>query len=730
MRNPECEFLDIATDLADIGAGAASESHDPVAVRTSAIGGGAVAHRIRDRRANSTSTGSPEHAGGQDQGDTRVSSTGKCLVTAATVALYARVSSEQQVQQATVASQVVALEERAKHDGYAVLPSDIFVDEGYSGATLVRPALERLRDRAAEGGIDVLYVHSPDRLARRYAYQVLLMDELVRYGVQVVFLNGPSGRSAEDELLVQVQGMIAEYERAKILERCRRGKLHKARNGVVNPLAGAPYGYLYVRKTDDEPATYQVLLPEAKVVRSIFQWLVEEQVSIKAITRRLSEQGVPTRKGLLRWNPATVSSLLRNPAYMGKAAFGKTEWIVRPQRLRPSRGKSTVPKHPKSTSRNKPQAQWLSIPVPAIVSSELFAAAQEQLERNRRLATRNARGERYLLQGLVGCARCGYAFYGKRTSSKGMTRYTYYRCTGSDASHFGGKRVCQNPQVRAEQLDGYVWDSVRGTLQDPTRVLEEWSRRGANDGTAHELREQRDEAKRILDAQEKALHRLRDAYEAGAIELDDLVVRSERVRARIRRAQEELQRAEASLMQTVELTAVIGRMKDFAERVKQGLDKLDWSQRRQLIRALVARVEIDEEGATIVYRIPTAPSGPGDPMAPGDNHTQRGQGEAGQICQLSSRRVKPVARTLTKRVLRVATRYRVSLASAAWARERTSGLGSFFAASVKAGPARLASAPRAPRAQAAFLRTLALGSLASRSMSAPVALALRWAESA
>jgi site-specific DNA recombinase len=556
------------------------------------------------------------------------------------VAIYARVSSEQQAQQATIASQVAALEERAKVDGYVILPSDIYVDDGYSGAALVRPALERLRDRAADGGLELLYVHSPDRLARRYAYQVLLLEEFSRNGVAVVFLQGPSGHSAEDELLVQVQGMIAEYERAKILERCRRGKLHKAKSGVVNPLSGAPYGYLYVRKTDAEPASYQILLHEAKVVRSIFQWLVEEQISIGEITRRLRSQGIPTRKGLARWDRATVWGILRNPAYMGQAAFGKTESTERRKLLRPIRSKPSAPRHAKSTQRDKPQVEWLSIPVPAIVTPDVFAAAREQLERNKRLAARNGRGRRYLLQGLTVCARCGYAFYGKlvsRASSKGTRRYGYYRCVGSDAYRFDGGPVCSNPQVRVDQLDGYVWDSVQELLQDPARVLAEWSRRGAHDGSIAELRAQRDEATRVLAAQQRTLRRLRDAYEAGALELEDLVTRGDRVRARIRRAKEELDRAEAAVAQNVELTAIVGKLSDFAKKVQHGLDRLDWSQRQQLIRTLVARVEINEEGATIVYRVPTKSSGPGQttpttPRANGDD-----PGTPGESCQLHGR---------------------------------------------------------------------------------------------
>src|ERR671931_82706 len=166
------------------------------------------------------------------------------------VAIYARVSSEQQAETHTIASQVAALRERVAADGLAISEAMQFLDEGYSGATLVRPALERLRDVVAAGGIDRLYVHSPDRLARRYAYQALLLDEFQAAGVEVVFLNRALGQSPEDELLLQVQGMVAEYERAKILERSRRGKRHGAQVGMVSVLCGAPYGYRYIRKDE------------------------------------------------------------------------------------------------------------------------------------------------------------------------------------------------------------------------------------------------------------------------------------------------------------------------------------------------------------------------------------------------------------------------------------------------------------------------------------------------
>jgi site-specific DNA recombinase len=164
-------------------------------------------------------------------------------------ALYARVSSKQQSQANTIASQKEALQLRLKADGLHLEAELCFIDDGYSGGTLLRPALERLRDQAAAGAFDRLYVHSPDRLARHYPYQVVLVEELQRHGVDIVFLNHDIGRSPEDNLLLQVQGMMAEYERAKILERSRRGKRHAARAGVVNVLSGAPYGYRYVGKS-------------------------------------------------------------------------------------------------------------------------------------------------------------------------------------------------------------------------------------------------------------------------------------------------------------------------------------------------------------------------------------------------------------------------------------------------------------------------------------------------
>ncbi|MGH8017218.1 MAG: recombinase family protein [Opitutaceae bacterium] len=195
-------------------------------------------------------------------------------------------------------------------------------DEGYSGATLARPGLERLRDVVNEGQVEVVLVHSPDRLSRRYAYQVLLLEEFSRKGVAVLFLKGAAGQTPEEQLLVQFQGMIAGYERAQIAERTRRGKRHRAKAGCVNVLSGAPCGYRYIKKTETSDSCYTIVEDEAAVVRQAHQWYARDGLSIGEIARRLTAQGVATRKNKPRWERSVIWAILRNPAYVGRAAFG------------------------------------------------------------------------------------------------------------------------------------------------------------------------------------------------------------------------------------------------------------------------------------------------------------------------------------------------------------------------------------------------------------------------
>ena len=295
-------------------------------------------------------------------------------------AIYTRVSSDRQKEDHTIASQTAALIEYAQTHGYAVPPEWTFQDEGYSGATLVRPGLEALRDLSAEGQIAAVLVYSPDRLSRKYAYQVLLTEELSRCGVEVIFLKSPAGATPEDQLVVQFQGMIAEYERAQIAERSRRGKRHKAQQGVVNVLSGAPYGYRYIKKSDHSAAYYEMIEHEAQVVRMVFETYTRRHLSINAIARLLNEQRIPTRTEKTRWERSTVWAMLRNPAYQGKACYGKTELQPRQRITRPLRQRNRLPNR-NSANHERPRQEWIEVAVSAVVTEKVFALAQEQLEK-------------------------------------------------------------------------------------------------------------------------------------------------------------------------------------------------------------------------------------------------------------------------------------------------------------------------------------------------------------
>jgi site-specific DNA recombinase len=525
-------------------------------------------------------------------------------------ALYARVSSEQQAGSNTIASQLAALEARIAADQMTVLPEHRFVDDGYSGATLIRPALERLRDLAASGALDRVYVHSPDRLARRYAYQVLLVDELRRAGVEIVFLNRQIGTSPEDDLLLQVQGMVAEYERAKILERSRRGKRHAARRGLLNVLAGAPYGYRYLGKHDGGGvARYEIIEEQARVVRQVFEWVGRERASIGEVCRRLRQQGSPTSRGKPVWDRTTVWAMLRNPAYKGEAAFGKTRVEPRPARLRPVRGGSEQPRRAYGLY-DAPAEDWITIPVPRLVDPVLFDAVREQLAENRRRSRQSGRGARYLLQGLLVCRLCGYAYYGKAISlraAKGKRRdYAYYRCCGSDAYRFGGQRICSNPQLRTDRLDEAVWREVERLLRDPGRIATEYTRR------LDEARRRGTDGADLATAEaqlaklRRGMGRLIDGYADGLLERAEFEPRLIGFRQRIEGWDKQIQamRDEAALQATLSL--VIGRLEDFAQRVRERMSKVDWHMQRELIRLLVKRVEIDHDDVNVVFRIDSA----------------------------------------------------------------------------------------------------------------------------
>jgi site-specific DNA recombinase len=525
------------------------------------------------------------------------------------VGLYGRVSGDRQEKEDTIASQLEAVLQRIAGDGPECEPEPRFVDDGYRGFVPARPGLERLRDQAAAGLIDRLYVLDPDRFSRKYAYQVLILEELTRCDVEVVFLRDPPGHGPEEDLLVQVRGMIAEYERAEILERCRRGKQYAARRGSVNVLSGAPYGYRDVGQHEGGgEARYQVVAGGARVVRKIFAWFGPGRCSIGEICRRLQREGIPTRAGKSARDRSVVWLILKDPASKGAAAFGKTRsGDLKPRRLRPQRGRPELPRRPISRVDTSPREPIL-IDVPGPVSAELFGVVQAQLRENRRRRRDRPGGSRYLLQGLVVCQRCGSGCYGKptsRASAKGKVPYADDRCTGSDADRFGGQRLCRNKQVRTDIPDAAVWDDVRRLLSEPERVRAEYQRRlrGPGEESDHELEHLNKTIKNV----KRLISRLIDAYGDGPLDEAEFEPRVVAARQRLARLEGDRRQRIGEASRESELRLVIGQLEEIARRVSEGLQEPSWETRREVVRALVKQVEVDEQGVHIVYRVSPSP---------------------------------------------------------------------------------------------------------------------------
>jgi site-specific DNA recombinase len=520
-------------------------------------------------------------------------------------AIYARVSGDKQREEKTIESQVAELLQWAAELGFDVPPDWQFIDDGYSGELLVRPALERLRDLVAEGLIEHILVYSPDRLAREYPHQILLVEELRQAGAAVQFRRAPSGQSPEDQLVVQFQGMIAQYERAQILERTRRGKRHKALRGVVNVLGGAPFGFRYVPRTDGCDARYEVEPIEADEVKRVFGWFVDEQWSIGRIARELTKRHVTTRRGKTAWDRSVIWGMLRNPAYAGRAAFRKTEVVARSRVTRAARRGQLYPRVAKSSERDRPRADWIEIPVPAIVEPEVFERAQEQLQRNKRLARH---GAPVLLRGLLVCRRCGYALYTTSSRTSKHTLY-YYRCLGADGWRYPDGPRCDNPPLRADQADELVWSHVTKLLEDPTLIRQEIERR------AEEIEQARAEGAssiKNLDAQldktDHAIAKLLDAYQEDLLDLDELRSRMRRLKTRRADLEHALRQEEARTAASQDYLKLVDDVAGFTAKLRGSDAHRNLEDQQRVLRALVREVLVDDDRVIIRHCIPINPT--------------------------------------------------------------------------------------------------------------------------
>jgi len=512
-------------------------------------------------------------------------------VAAGRTAVYARVSSEQQEKDETVASQMDAIGEYAREHGFSFGGDDIFLDEGYSGKVLRRPGLDKLLDKVYEGCYDNVLILAPDRLARSYGHQIMLLEEFQRKGCQPVFVHRPIGSGPDEDLLLQMQGVIAQYEHAKILERTRRGRLHRMRCGDL--VSGQRvFGYRYVKSEGGVPAHYEVIEAEAQVIRSIFRWQTEEGVSLRKIATRLQEEGVATIRGG-RWAGGNVGHMLRNPLYMGTGYANKIEAVE------PAHDTASQPyrKNLKSCRRRRPREEWLPFSAPAIVSEETFELAQQRLEQNRQMAARRTQRP-YLLRGLIKCDCCQMHMFCDTQSGNyicALSRPAYARDRGA--------APCTNRRrLPVTQLDGLVWREIKAMLKKPALLRQQYP----------ELRDKiHPRAAGSLEALDRRIAetatqiaRTNDLFVRGMLTKDEHAKKFGDLVAQRARLAGQRERVAGEHMEHQEIADLMTSFTAFARTIRDRLDTADLETQRGIVEQMVKRVLVGEKVITIEYTAP------------------------------------------------------------------------------------------------------------------------------
>jgi site-specific DNA recombinase len=520
-------------------------------------------------------------------------------------AVYARVSTTRQAQAQTIEQQLDRLRAAAAERGWELDGQHVYRDDGYSGARLGRPGLDRLRDHAALAELDVVLVAAPDRLARNYVHQVLLVDELAGHGCRVEFLDRPMSDDPHDQLLLQIRGAVAEYERTLITERMRRGRQARLRAGTLLPWTRPPFGYRLDPDRPRDAAAVRTEPGEAVLVAQLFDWYLEPRATLYQLTARLAGLGVATPTGKPRWTVASVRGILRNPAYAGRALTNRTRPAPASRRrsalLPAGRGESHAP---------RPEQDWIEVPVPQVVSAEIFAQVQAKLDTNQQGAARNTRHE-YLLRALVSCGACRLACTGRQLHAS----YRYYLCRGrTDPLRAAEGRRCTARYIPAGQLDDLVWADLCALLTDPAQVTRALARAGGGAWLPQELQARQATIRQALGQLDRQQQRLLDAYLAEIITL-----------AELQRKRQDLDRRQASLLtqqrqldatagQRLELQAIADGIERFCQTVRAGLAAATFEQRRLLAELLIDRVIVTGDQVEIRYVLPTAPGGPHRPF--------------------------------------------------------------------------------------------------------------------
>jgi site-specific DNA recombinase len=518
-------------------------------------------------------------------------------------AVYVRVSTQRQTQTQTIEQQLDRLRTYHEAQGWPWQEEHIFRDDGYSGAKLRRPGLDRLREQVGCATFDRVVITAPDRLARNYVHQMLLIEEFERGGCQVEFVDRPMSQDPHDQLLLQIRGAVSEYERSLIAERMRQGRRQKYLAGGLLPWTRAPYGYRVDPARPRDPAGVRLEPAEAAVVAELFSNYLQEGKSLKAQTHRLTSLGVLSPAGKTRWNQATIRGILTNPVYTGTVYIGRS----RPVEAR-GRHSALVPiGRGRGGHVQTSQQEWTAVTqVPAVIGQEQFDLVQAKLAHNQQFARRNNTAYPYLLRAMVSCGTCRLGCIGR--SSRGG--YAYYVCVGRShgtISHRDEK--CSARSIPVEQLDALVWQDVCDILMHPERIATALYRAQGGQWLPQELQARRENLRKARVSLEQQMERLTDAYLANVLQLEEYKRRRLELEQRLSVIAEQKRQLEANVGHHDQLAAMVQSIEAFCQRVQYGLSEATFEQKRQLIELLVDRVVVTGEEVEIRYVIPTSSKG-------------------------------------------------------------------------------------------------------------------------
>lgn len=506
------------------------------------------------------------------------------------VAIYMRVSTAHQEEEQTINSQLMELEARIETDGYVLSPDLIYKDDGWSGAIIKRPGLDDLRADMQSKKFDILYFYDRGRISRKYVHQEIILGEAKDNSIECISLHDINGKSTEEVLMGSVMGIFHEYERIKIAERMRIGKVRKVRENKkllgYNPKFGYDYHHRVKTGPDASEGYFSINEKQAEIVRQIFTWIAEGK-SKHEVKRLLFEAEMRPPKGLReQWSSSTLDRLVKDTTYMGKHFYNKSESV---ETKNPQNPEQEYRKVVKGSRVQRPKEEWLAIDVPIIVEKSLFDKVQVQLEINKKLNTRNKSKNKYLLAGLIECT-CGKARTGDPANG-----HSYYRCTDR-LSKYPMPRTCKEYGINVTVIDNVVWNNIEELLSNPALVVaqaQRWQK------SSSPLERRTDELKKRLNAYDDEERRYVKSYGIGTLTEKIYKEAIQELNEKRETLAYELNSIEAELMNkpTVPLEQLV-------DGVVKLVGKLSFNDKRKVIEKLVTKIVATKEKITIWGLLP------------------------------------------------------------------------------------------------------------------------------